>query len=301
MTLTRNQKGDAINLMSKIKCRFKLYIYSYFCERWNENGFRPEILYRGTFCTHLPWKGDDFVEDHYSKLKYIYVIKLCHITHNRNAEDIEQAEDYVFKPKSKNGKFLTTSDGSPLGETYILSGQPYCDGEVQYKYISPISRETVLPGYYIWWSIDLSDVYFYNIQYSKGEYPSRPFARPEASMYGNNKFSCDISELIECYRNAYRVRSPDDAPIDVQFRCGGTLRYRYEICYVIIVCDGQQASLPEDTYPVLHRDVAEYRDGRVFCTAKFENIVGYCRERYSWDTYAISPTSITFSSVQRIQ
>lgn len=56
------------------------------------------------------------------------------------------------------------------------------------------------------------------------------------SIYGNNVFKISLSNLLLSYRES-RIQSDKSATLkEVTFRVGGTLRYKHEICYVVIVC-----------------------------------------------------------------
>ena len=52
---------------------------------------------------------------------------------------------------------------------------------------------------------------------------------PSDSIYGNNVFYADFSDLLDAYVKSRRSRH-------VFIKIGGTLRYRGEICFVLIVC-----------------------------------------------------------------
>ena len=53
------------------------------------------------------------------------------------------------------------------------------------------------------------------------------------SIYGNRAFSCKFRDLIQSYAAS---RRSDVSKICI--RKGGTLRYKKEICYVLIICIG---------------------------------------------------------------
>ena len=165
----------------------------------------------------------------------------------------------------------------------------------------------MLPGLYIWWSIDDVQLNFTHDSISllmSKIFPadlqlSRPFQKPEVSLYGNIKFSCGLTQLLKCYLNAYKRKFGSHLDAHIEFRCGGTLRYRYEICYVIIVCAifPDTPSLPCDEYPVIFEDLSKSikydEDGEVNFVKpyvlSFKNVISkYDTKQYSWDTYAFA-------------
>ena len=127
-----------------------------------------------------------------------------------------------------------------------------------------------------------------------------PFGKPEESVYGNVKFSGGLMQLLKSYLNAYYSKCGKSSHACIEFRCGGTLRYRYEICYVIIVCaifPDKKPSLPRDEYPVIFEDLSKSirynEDGEVTFVKSyvlsFKNVISkYDTRYYSWDTYAFA-------------
>ena len=144
------------------------------------------------------------------------------------------------------------------------------------------SIKKVFPGNYIWWSIDYCHSESVQLVYKSSETFS------SSSRYGNIKFSGKVKEILACYQEAYGIN-----PLPcIQFRCGGTFRYKYEICYVVIVCTDVEP-LPEDEFPKMWEDHIKYdKDGRI----KSVNLVVVIRngiyevllpsKKWSWDTYA---------------
>ena len=144
------------------------------------------------------------------------------------------------------------------------------------------SDENLFPGCYSWWSIDHN----HYLSPSSNYYYSDLFT--SLSRYGNVKFSGYIIQLLQYYQEAYDV---DPLP-HVQFRCGGTLRYKKEICKVVIVCTNTYP-LPEDEFPIIWDDILYDKNGRVADIEPFKVVIknGISGDRhmplfYSWDTYA---------------
>ena len=247
--------------------------------------------------THLPNKEyqewDElprFYEDTGVRFRDIpvNVNKLCHVTHNQEANKIDQGNYFIFKPKKKIGKAGYNYDGSPIGETFVIcepTDQPPTD-DTKYRYIDPNDPDDrVFPGYYIWWSIDydrcppLPPEHYYSVLFTS------------LSRYGNVKFSGYISQLLQCYQEAYNIN-----PLPhIQFRCGGTLRYNNEICKVVIVCTEIHYPQPQEDFPLMweDHDIRYYEDGRISYIKRLDvvirNIVSMKNDKsYSWDTYAFA-------------
>ena len=253
------------------------------------------MLFRSYHVTHLPNKEykkywDELpCSDRKIQLRDvpIEVKRLCHVTHNQPASKIDQGDYFIFKPNKKIGKAgYNNYDGSPVGETFVIcepTDQPPTD-DTKYRYIDPNDPDDrVFPGCYIWWSID--------------RYPPRPPGYyyshffTSSSRYGNVKFSGYIMQLLRCYQEAYKIN-----PLPrIQFRCGGTLRYNYEICKVVIVCTEIHYPQPQDEFPLMweDHDIKYNRDGRVIFVKPLDvvirNIVSKKNDKfYSWDTYAFA-------------
>ena len=69
-----------------------------------------------------------------------------------------------------------------------------------------------------------------------------------ASPYGNYGFIIGFKDLLRCYQES-RTDIADISDRALFLRIGGTLRYRYEICYVVIVCTKHDQEL--EHYPSL--------------------------------------------------
>ena len=101
-------------------------------------------------------------------------------------------------------------------------------------------------------------------------------------MFGNKKISGNLTKLLQCYQEALKPRL--DLPKihqrylpEIEFRCGGTLRYNRQICKVIIICpEGELCK-----YPKL-KSIG-------YCPLKLtiqNGVMSSSGTRYSWDTYA---------------
>lgn len=173
------------------------------------------------------------------------------MTHNEQAQGIQpnslDSKHYTFKPKQKCGKEYIF-DGRPLGETYVSTvpfyntkktsrfpGNRTVPGEMKYQEIP--GAHTVLPGYYSWWGLsleyqlpqDVTDAVHSLEQI--GTYVAGYVKTPPESSYGNNAFCVALHNLLKSYADSRQCSFAK-----IHLKIGGTLRYRYEVCYVIIFC-----------------------------------------------------------------
>ena len=181
------------------------------------------------------------------------------MTHNKEAGLIRstltaQSPCYTFKPKQKLGKQYVT-DHLPLGETYRHNKSESDDK--QFRYIPRSSDKPVFPGYYSWWGVSVSDWYRESgdsveclrheiCQLNQGRQKVKVadvLAHEPRSRYGNNAFSIKLRDLLLNYKRSRKDRDIQEKR-HVYLRVGGTLRYQWEICYVVIVCLQQEQ---EDT------------------------------------------------------
>ena len=168
------------------------------------------------------------------------------MTHNREAtlirSSIETQQCYTFKPAAKLGKQYG-DDRLPLGETYrhierrIFSKVPHSQDD------------PVFPGYYCWWGLSTTEWYKEcgeNLLRSIARRPDVEVAEfaafPPKSRYGNNAFTIGFRELLLSYK---RSHTDIQEGRQIYLRVGGTLRYKYEVCYVVIVCLQQDHSLDD--------------------------------------------------------
>ena len=73
--------------------------------------------------------------------------------------------------------------------------------------------------------------------------------KPLESPYGDQGFVVSFKDLLKCYKESHSdgVNPKDQA---LFLRVGGTLRYCYEICYVVMVCTKHDKEL--ECYPSLY-------------------------------------------------
>jgi hypothetical protein len=171
------------------------------------------------------------------------------VTHNREAglirSSVETQQCYTFKPAAKLGKQYG-DDRFPLGETYR---------HLEQRVFSEVPRsedDPVFLGYYCWWGLNTTDWYKesgQNLITRKPDVQVAEFAAsPQKSRYGNNAFTIGLRELLLSYKHS---RTDVQVQGDIYLRVGGTLRYRREICYVVIVCLQQDHSF--DDFNIIDR------------------------------------------------
>ena len=179
----------------------------------------------------------------------IPIDRLYHVTHSDQAKVIQPHEgqtSYTFNPNPKHGK------GYPEKSSQKFS-------ENMFKKIE--CRDKVLRGNLSWWGVDTHC--WYNSDGRGQEFRSavgnlqcvRVFVSPfmsiaRESRYGDRGFVVNFRDLLTFYQNSRNdIANIDDRALFL--RVGGTLRYRYEICYVVIVCTKYDIQLQE-YYPSLY-------------------------------------------------
>ena len=183
-------------------------------------GANFEVHFKGEHVMHSPWTSYTGT----SCKKEVEVKMLRHVTHFSEADCIihdNKGKDYQiqFKAFRKCGK-----DGSTM-KTY-RSESPSIEPGYTTMYEPVSSNDDLFPGCYSWWSpVEDEDQH--------------------SSLFGTIEFSAKVDDLIECYKKAF------NPPLKkIQFRCGGTLRYRNQACKVIIICSKIfRFDLPNKEYP----------------------------------------------------
>ena len=154
-----------------------------------------------------------------------------HVTHDKEASEIICRDGHFeFKARKKFGK-TRAYDGRPCGDSFRPS-QEFVG------YFQITDKDAVFPGYYSWWSVYLRDTpltrgiqgVLEEEQFGAIFVPNYLNVNP-SSCYGNHAFVCTFEGLLHAYANARDVGIGN-----VCIRKGGTLRYKYEICYVLIIC-----------------------------------------------------------------
>ena len=103
--------------------------------------------------------------------------------------------------------------GRSLGHSYSRRGSGVLSPDTEYEFIS--TEKHLLPEEYSWWGID-------NEENSK------------ESIYGTCKFSFSFPYMLQQFCHAHVTKNNPEPTLF--FKKAGTLRYRKEICYVILIC-----------------------------------------------------------------
>ena len=234
--------------------------------------------------------------------RQINVDRFCHDTHMKTYEQIRQENGgYAMIPRMKSGKETYRRDGQLKGGTYTPIGNDTpaeINGDTGYRRIE--TERAVLPGYYIWWSIHVDnadnpdDLPPYIVKLSI------PFIHPPQSRYGKKRISTSSLHLLQSYQDGFVNNGHYP---HLQFRNGGTLRYMYEICYVVIVCAEGHFTGADDDYPHFPAFNIEYADdsGRITSVGQWSVTIrnGKSTVRkhpdrldpsipFSWDHYAFA-------------
>ena len=153
------------------------------------------------------------------------VTKLCHATHKEAAEKIKDDNNYRFKSNRKNGKSYRQKR-QPLGKSYcsIVDHAPD-KGMPCYKNIP--ETDQVFPDYYSWWGLTVDE----GLRPSWIKLETLPpyLKTPPISVYGSHVFESNFCDLLRSYASSRRCG-------DIYLKMGGTLRYKCEVAYVVIVC-----------------------------------------------------------------
>ena len=93
-------------------------------------------------------------------------------------------------------------------------------------------------------------------------------SRIQSSNYGNNCFYSSYEDALKSY-----ATSRETATSQLCLKVGGTLRYRHEICHVVIVCRQDDTDL--SSYATIQDDTAlsSYAPIKLERVSKLENIV----------------------------
>ena len=159
--------------------------------------------------------------------------KIAYVTHKSNMATIKEDDhSYHFEPKQKYGKCgYEVTDGSPLGESYrCVLDHKTPTTETQYTKVT--DKELLLPdGYYVWWGS----------------------SNVKSSMYGTEKLATSFKSALSKFKWFHSNPDEQDLP-DVHLRVGGTLHYKKEICYVIVIHTDNGASNEIEKLPPLRNN-----------------------------------------------
>ena len=175
-----------------------------------------------------------------------------HVTHYEQAGDIKPDESqtsYNFTPKPKYGKVY---DNEEEGSYKKVSEDTFQKIKQEQK---------VLKGNFSWWEMDAFSWYESDdlrgrkfgsaaaSLYSNRVFVSPFMSNPRESRYGLCGFAVGFKKLLQHYKQS-RTDIMNIRDRALFLRIGGTLRYRFETCYVVIVCTKHDHEL--ECYPSLY-------------------------------------------------
>lgn len=209
------------------------------------------------------WEDNNLSASELQKFQQIPITikSLGHVTHEKEFDDIcaDDPTAYTLKSSVKKGKSgYEVTDGSPLGYSFVaLNSQELPNKKSLYCYVK--RAEELLPGSYIWWSIEVDPAEIPK-PYPDGYSVSNALCK-SYSPYGNKKIYGYVKHAFHAYQSSFCDPSTDELP-RIELRIGGTLRYKFEVCYVVILCRENEPLLPLDQYPLWEegKDKIEYNN-----------------------------------------
>ena len=197
---------------------------------------------------------------------------LSHITHDVEATAISQTSLVI--PRIKTGKDLGRYDGSPVGETFKMTNYNPSEQWDTFTRIPPDSP--VLPGRISWWGIsstnchetELGRQFRVGLVESKKTMPGLVEAsylrdvHESDSRYGNREFTVSFPNLLKHYKQS-RNNCEDK---EVCLRNAGTLRYKYEICHVIMTA--MEGDVADQDFPSMYDEPRFQHNGLIDTNGK---------------------------------
>ena len=218
--------------MKRARCESDKSDGKYLPKRVNLEGDK-EKLYFGIFTdiSEPPLEIADKVESLWDAVDIPYtsipIQNLSHATHTEEKNQILKEKCCTFRPSPKNGR----KDYSIFIDNKTGKRDEIGDG----------SR--LLPGYLSWWGVNTAEWYDTDIRgkelrkaidelHNEHIYVPNFLQSPESSSYGGYSLIVSFQDLIQHYKESRRnCRSKN-----VYLLKAGTLQYKYEHCYVIMVC-----------------------------------------------------------------
>lgn len=201
-----------------------------------------EVHYKSTFVQCHPW-GEEIKE------LSLPISHLCHVTHNKQAKEIIMRGNFCFKTHQKPGKSYV---GQQLGESYSC----VLDSSLLHSVLEPdtpcykpiYDSELMFPGFYSWWGLAIDTSISQSLPREKmPAFLPGYLQQPPTSMYGGNAFISMFSNLLKSYASSRGCSSTD-----IYMKIGGTLRYKHEIGYVVIVCTTNDLEELKDYAAITH-------------------------------------------------
>ena len=164
---------------------------------------------------------------------------------------------FQFRPGPKLGKKKRTSkEDLSCSESYRSNKE-----HTQFVYIS--SDEAIFPGFYSWWGIQPIQ----HIDPPHNVLFAEYLKKTPDSPYGNHAFLCNFEKVLSAYAESRKLDIGN-----ICIRKGGTLRYIYEICYVLIVCSGADDDDLSEFEPI-RTELEQFRmNGLIDNTGKIINV-----------------------------
>ena len=210
-----------------------------------------EVLFPGRHVSHLPSGPYDYplAPDLPFQNERVIIQSLYHVTHQREFMRIFQDDErFHLKSHEKKGKHGRVNDGRPMGNSYVAlhndGGPPTEDSRYQYR--NP-EGAPLLPGSYIWWSVGI-EPQVPQVEIPPKLYASEIFSDYQSSVYGSRKIFGNFKDVLVAYQESFGK----DLPPPIELRIGGTLRYKREVCHVVIVNAAihHHNGVRNDNYPI---------------------------------------------------
>ena len=244
-----------------------MFVYS---ELVQNDGNYYEIFFPGKH-TQLNDDGLQISENGWAKLSS-ETLKNAYPLYKENGEQVTIPIDYVLhathagaaakiRPKKDDGEY-TFKPHTKCGKKYndVVEGSYVKVGDNAFQKIWP--RQSVLQGKLSWWSPVISPWQHSTDQYRASIwkaahalktshcYLAQYLSFDAESRSGDRGFVVPLKNLLNFYKESRTDIDKDEERV-VYMRIGGTLRYRYEICHVVIVCTKRDQELKAN-YPSLH-------------------------------------------------
>ena len=217
---------------------FFLGLKFYFCSEILRGS---EVFFPGEFTDRrasgpFNHRGDEYefnginILDYYPDFKQpVYPLSLdniCHVTHLEEAQSIASS-GFKFKAFPKRWSSGYSYEKIPCQCNKFLPALPNAAGP------------QALPGSYSWWSVIPQNPEPPSIEWEPVERGFETFSITDAdpsqlflsdqSIYGTVKFQASFEYVVASYRRKF-------GGAEVCYKMAGTLRYKHEVCYIIVVC-----------------------------------------------------------------
>lgn len=178
---------------------------------------RSEVHIEKTFTSN----GRESAPGDTVKIRYVQ-----HATHTVEKDQIWDKAKATFKGRMKEVKCSYKT-----GEACVQTWQGKGDSLVQLSV-----KKWMLPSHYVWYGVPDCKHDSLQLVVGKEQATEEEFRQDWKleSRYGMHSFVVNIHKVLQAYRESVGHCLGNITP-RVVLRCGGTLLYRYEVCYVVIV------------------------------------------------------------------